>query len=204
MLAACSAFLIGHWSFLLLLLGASLLVGYSEIIFTFRDSLTHWRCFFSLWAWLFVGSYAVVSCLSAALLYELQIYQNFTLGTGLLLGLSGPTLLKLRFFQPLGTDEDTPKRSANIALAWRMLCFANLNLAFLRAHSDNLRALKTIDSSSLQLVLKQSVGEQVYQAEYQAQIDSLSDEADKQSILASMVNRLGVRARDIPSAKTQP
>ena len=187
-----------------MLLGASLLVGYSEIIFTFRDSLTHWRCFFSLWAWLFVSSYAVVSCLSAALLYELQIYENFTLGTGLLLGLSGPTLLKLRFFQPLGTDEDTPKRSANIALAWRMLCFANLNLAFLRAHSDNLRALKTIDSSSLQLVLKQSVGEQVYQAEYQAQIDSLSDETYKQSMLASMVNRLGVRAQDIAGAKAQP
>ena len=204
MLAACSAFLIGHWSFLLLLLGASLLVGYSEIIFTFRDSLTHWRCFFSLWAWLFVGSYALVSCLSAALLYELQIYQNFTLGTGLLLGLSGPTLLKLRFFQPLGTDEETSKRSANIALAWRMLCFANLNLAFLRAHSDNLRALMAIDSLSLQLTLKQFVGEPIYQDKYQAQVESLSDEVDKQSMLASIVNSLGVRARDIPSAKTQP
>ena len=202
MLADCSAFLIGNWSFLLLLLGASLLVGYSEIIFTFRDSLTHWRCFFSLWAWLFVGSYAVVSCLSAALLYELQIYVSFTLGTGLLLGLSGPTLLKLRFFQPLSAEDDTPKRSTNIALAWRMLCFANLNLAFLRAHSDNLRALKTIDSSSLQLVLKQSVGEPLYQAEYRAQIDSLSDDADKHSMLASMVSDLGIRARDIPSAKT--
>ena len=85
-----------------------------------------------------------------------------------------------------------------------MLCFANLNLAFLRAHSDNLRALKTIDSSSLQLVLKQSVGEQVYQAEYQAQIDSLSDGTYKQSMLASMVNRLGVRAQDIAGAKAQP
>ena len=138
-----------------MLIGASLLVGYSEIIFTFNTYLTHWRCFFSVWASLFVGSYAVVSCLSAALLHELEVYESFNLSTGLLLGLSGPTLLKLRFFQPLGTDEDTPKRSANIALAWRMLCFANLNLAFFRARSDNLRALMAIDSASLQLVLKQ-------------------------------------------------
>ena len=204
MLAACSPFLIGHWGFLLLLLGASLLVGYSEIIFTFRDSLTHWRCFFSLWAWLFVGSYAVVSCLSAALLHELEVYESFNLGTGLLLGLSGPTLLKLRFFQPLGTDEDSPKRSANIALAWRMLCFANLNLAFFRARSDNLRALMAIDSSSLQLTLKQFVGEPIYQAKYQARVESLSDEVSKQSMLASLASRLGVRAQDIADAKAQP
>ena len=189
MLAACSAFLIDHWGFLLLLLGASLLVGYSEIIFTFRDSLTHWRCFFSLWAWLFVGSYAVVSCLSAALLHELEVYESFNLSTGLLLGLSGPTLLKLKFFQPLGTDKNTPKSSVNIASAWRALCFANLKLVFANAHTANKEALINDSSSNLRSMLEQLVGEQKYETDYRQMLENISDEAEKQTLLAYLVNK---------------
>ena len=189
MIAACSAFLIANWSFLLLLIGASLLVGYSEIIFTFNTYLTHWRCFLSIWAWLFVGSYAVVSCLSAALLHELEVYKSFNIGTGLLFGLSGPTLLKLRFFQTLNVEEDTPKRSANIALAWRMLCFANLNLVFVRAHTDNKEALMNNSSSNLRSMLEQLVGEQQYETDYRQMLENISDEAEKQALLAYLVNK---------------
>ena len=189
MLAACSAFLIGHWSFLLLLIGASLLVGYSEIIFTFNTYLTHWRCFFSVWASLFVGSYAVVSCLSAALLHELEIYESFNLSTGLLLGLSGPTLLKLKFFQPLGTDKNTPKSSVNIASAWRALCFANLKLVFANAHTANKEALINDSSSNLRSMLEQLVGEQKYETDYRQMLENISDEAEKQALLAGLVNK---------------
>ena len=189
MLAACSAFLIGHWSFLLLLIGASLLVGYSEIIFTFNTYLTHWRCFFSVWASLFVGSYAVVSCLSAALLHELEVYESFNLSTGLLLGLSGPTLLKLKFFQPLGTDKNTPKSSVNIASAWRALCFANLKLVFANAHTANKEALMNDSSSNLRSMLEQLVGEQKYETDYRQMIENISDEAEKQTLLAYLVNK---------------
>ena len=189
MLAACSAFLIGHWSFLLLLIGASLLVGYSEIIFTFNTYLTHWRCFFSVWASLFVGSYAVVSCLSAALLHELEIYERFNLSTGLLLGLSGPTLLKLKFFQPLGTDKNTPKSSVNIASAWRALCFANLKLVFANAHTANKEALINDSSSNLRSMLEQLVGEQKYETDYRQMLENISDEAEKQTLLAYLVNK---------------
>ena len=189
MLAACSAFLIGHWSFLLLLIGASLLVGYSEIIFTFNTYLTHWRCFFSVWASLFVGSYAVVSCLSAALLHELEVYESFNLSTGLLLGLSGPTLLKLKFFQPLGTDKNTSKSSVNIASAWRALCFANLKLVFANAHTANKEALINDSSSNLRSMLEQLVGEQKYETDYRQMIENISDEAEKQTLLAYLVNK---------------
>ena len=189
MLAACSAFLIGNWSFLLLLLGASLLVGYSEIIFTFNTYLTHWRCFFSVWAWLFVGSYAAVSCLSAAVLYELEVYENFTIVNGLLLGLSGPTLLKFKFFQPLGAEEDTSKRSAYIASAWRALCFANLKLVFANAHTANKEALINDSSSNLRSMLEQLVGEQKYETDYRQMLENISDEAEKQTLLAYLVNK---------------
>ena len=172
-----------------MLIGASLLVGYSEIIFTFNTYLTHWRCFFSVWASLFVGSYAVVSCLSAALLHELEVYESFNLSTGLLLGLSGPTLLKLKFFQPLGTDKNTPKNSVNIASAWRALCFANLKLVFANAHTANKEALMNDSSSNLRSMLEQLVGEQKYETDYRQMLENISDEAEKQTLLAYLVNK---------------
>ena len=172
-----------------MLIGASLLVGYSEIIFTFNTYLTHWRCFFSVWASLFVGSYAVVSCLSAALLHELEVYESFNLSTGLLLGLSGPTLLKLKFFQPLGTDKNNPKSSVNIASAWRALCFANLKLVFANAHTDNKEALMNNSSSNLRSMLEQLVGEQKYETDYRKMLENISDEAEKQALLAYLVNK---------------
>ena len=137
-----ATFLIENWDFLLIFIASSLSVGYTEIIFTFKNYLTHWRCFFSPWAWIFVGGYAVVSCLSAASLYELEVYESFTLTTGLLLGLSGPALSRIlskthSTLSSFGDKETTPDRSEKIKWAWRSFCFANLELAFLSAGASN-------------------------------------------------------------------
>ena len=209
-------FLIENWDFLLILIASSLSVGYTEIILTFKNYLTHWRCFFSPWAWIFVGGYAVVSCLSAASLYELEVYESFTLTTGLLLGLSGPALSQIlskayTTLSSFGDKETTSDRSAKIDLAWRMLCFANLNLAFLRAHTAGQRALMNDSNSNSRSTLEQLVDEPQYQSTHPQKIYSLSDTAEegislKDTVeedisLDGLVSKFGAGIRDVSIQK---